>query len=60
MRVTCYLVGVKHIMRKKCPDDSDHFLFIFIKLADKGNRHKILDKFDFSAVRIIGLIVTRP
>ena len=36
------------------------FDWIFIKLADKGGRHKVLDKYDFRAVWTIGMIVTYP
>ena len=34
--------------------------WIFIKLTDNGNTHKILDNCDFSVVWTIGMIVTRP
>ena len=44
MRVTCPLVSHRYIMGKCCPDDSDFiFLWIFIRLADNEDRHKISD-----------------
>ena len=36
------------------------FDWILIKLEDKGCMHKILDKFDLSAVCTIGMIVVHP
>ena len=34
--------------------------WIFIKLPDNRDKYNILDKFDFSEVWTIGVIVTRP
>ena len=41
-------------------EDSYVFNQIFIKLADKEDRHKISDKLDFGPVSTIGMRVTFP
>ena len=61
MRVICHLVSVRHILGKYCPDDGEIiFNRIFIKLADNGDRNKILDKIHLSMIWNTGMIVTCP
>ena len=50
MRVTCQFVSITHIMGNVVRMIAISFDWIFIKLADKVDRHKIFDKFDFSMV----------
>ena len=68
MRVTCSIVSHKKKKKKKkknwgkyFPDDSDFiFDWIFIKLSNTKNRHKISEKLDFGLLSTIGMRVTRP
>ena len=47
-------------MVKMLSDVGFIFDWIFVKLADNRDRHKILDRVDFSGVLTIGMIVTHP
>ena len=61
MRVICHLVSIRQRMGKNVVCRiATIFHWVFIKLADSEDRHKILDKLDLSAMWTIGTIVTRP
>ena len=56
MRVTCPIVSeVENVVWMMATS-----FLMGSSSADNGDRHKILDKFDFSAVWTVGLIVTCP
>ena len=60
MRVTSLLVSHRHIMGKFCLARDFISDWIFIKLADNKDMHKISDKFDFGPVSTIGIRFTCP
>ena len=57
MRGTCLLVSHRHTMMKMLSGRL-RFYFIFIKLSDEKDRHKMPDKFDLGSLPTIGMRVT--